>query len=76
MNKTEKDQIRNGLDRIATAMTYEYEYLQNCDTSIKDRVQERYTGLINTVELLGAEWKRDRNGQHTVCFMGTSGKSE
>lgn len=76
MNKKQENGLRSGLNRYADAMASQWYGAQHVDPEHRDRYIERYTDMARLFELMGGDWKRDKNGKHKVFLCGLSGESE
>lgn len=76
MTKKQENDLRNGLNRYADAMTSQWYEAQHVAPEYKDRYMARYADMARLFELLGGDWKRDKNGKHKVFLCGLSGESE
>lgn len=76
MTKKQENDLRNGLNRIADAMTSQWYVAQRVEPQLTERYMTRYADMARVVELLGGDWKRDKDGKHKIFLCGLSGESE
>ena len=55
MTKKQENDLRNGLNRIADAMTSQWYGVQRVDQEHRDRYVERYADMARLFELMGGD---------------------
>ena len=71
-NNEKINALRDGIGRLTAALDERWALI----TTVSERsVEANYTyyfGLTKTIELLGGDWKRDKNGKHRVFIAGVT----
>lgn len=74
MTKKDKEQMQQGIEKIALCLDahwYQMSILDKNDLYRKG-LSDTYSGIVQTLAVLGGKYLRDENGRHRVFLAGLS----
>lgn len=79
-NNKKINALREGISRLTKHLDANWWYVTNMmNDKPKEKVKEyiiAYTNTLVAIELLGGDWKRDKNGRHKIFIAGVTDDTE